>query len=321
MFVKSSDGPDDAWAQFNPTLVAALHAHGLRACAWQFVYGNDPLGEAAWAPTPSRPAPTASSSTPRAATRATTRRRSSTSPRCGPPSDPSYPIGLTSFPYVDYHPRLPYSVFLGPGGAQVEPAAGLLEGHRRDRSTRSARTRSAHNRIYGVPIAPLGQTYAAPRRRTSSASARCGRPTAPAGCRGGRGRRPARRRGPRWPSLPEPPSRSRTPAGRRSTRATRATRSSGCSSTSSPSSPPSAVDGTFGTSTSRRSELPDLARPAGHRRDRPATWQAVLALPVQPADWVSRGSGPRAAAAARRAPASANLPARREEIPPPRQRR
>ena len=54
-----------------------------------------------------------------------------------------------------------------------------------------------------------------------------------------------------------------------------------------------------------------------------ATWQAVFALPVQPADWVSRGSGPRAAAAAAagRAPASASLPARREEIPPPAQRR
>ena len=30
-----------------------------------------------------------------------------------------YPVGLTSFPYVDYHPRFPYSVFLGPGAAQV----------------------------------------------------------------------------------------------------------------------------------------------------------------------------------------------------------
>jgi hypothetical protein len=54
-----------------------------------------------------------------------------------------------------------------------------------------------------------------------------------------------------------------------------------------------------------------------------ATWQAVLAMPVQPADWVSRGAGARAAAAgaAGRAPASAGLPARREEISPPGQRR
>ncbi len=29
-----------------------------------------------------------------------------------------FPTALTSFPYVDYHPALPYSVFLGPGGAR-----------------------------------------------------------------------------------------------------------------------------------------------------------------------------------------------------------
>ena len=45
VFVKSSDGVDD-WDQFEPGLVALLHAQGLRVCAWQFVYGNDPEGEA-----------------------------------------------------------------------------------------------------------------------------------------------------------------------------------------------------------------------------------------------------------------------------------
>src|SRR4051812_49190751 len=46
VFVKSSDGPYDAWPQFNATLVQALHEYGLHVCAWQFVYGADPLGEA-----------------------------------------------------------------------------------------------------------------------------------------------------------------------------------------------------------------------------------------------------------------------------------
>jgi hypothetical protein len=36
-----------AWAQFNPPLVQALHAYGLRVCVWQFVSGADPLGEPA----------------------------------------------------------------------------------------------------------------------------------------------------------------------------------------------------------------------------------------------------------------------------------
>src|SRR5207245_9019790 len=29
-----------------------------------------------------------------------------------------YPLALAGFPYVDYHPAFPYSVFLGPNGAQ-----------------------------------------------------------------------------------------------------------------------------------------------------------------------------------------------------------
>ena len=60
VFIKSSDGAANRWAQFTPALVPALHANGLRACAWQFVYGNDPLAEAASAPTRSPTAPTAS---------------------------------------------------------------------------------------------------------------------------------------------------------------------------------------------------------------------------------------------------------------------
>ena len=89
-------------------------------------------------------------------------------------------------------------------------------------------------------------------------------------------------------------------------------------------SPTVPVDGIFGTSTEQALMSLQSSRglPPSGETDA-ATWQAVLALPVQPADWVSRGSGARAAAAtaAGRAPASARLPARREEIPPPGQRR
>ena len=69
-------------------------------------------------------------------------------------------------------------------------------------------------------------------------------------------------------------------------------------------SPDVPVDGVFGTSTQQALMGLQTSRglPASGETD-PATWQAVLALPVQPADWVSRGSGARAAAAAgRRAP-------------------
>ena len=157
VFVKSSDGVTP-WAQFSPALVAALHAQGLRVCAWQFVYGDDPAGEAAQGARRWRSARTASSSTPRRATRASTPRRSSTSPRCGPRSGRATRVGFTSFPYVDFHPRLPYSVFLAPGAAQANLPQVYWKAIGGSVDAVSAKT-WAHNRVYGTPVAPLGQSY------------------------------------------------------------------------------------------------------------------------------------------------------------------
>ena len=46
LFIKSGDG-SGYWSQFNAPLVRALHAAGLNVCAWQYVYGANPLTEAA----------------------------------------------------------------------------------------------------------------------------------------------------------------------------------------------------------------------------------------------------------------------------------
>ena len=75
---------------------------------------------------------------------------------------PDYPLGFTSFPYVDYHPRLPYSVFLGPGGAQANLPQVYWKAIGGSVDAVSAKT-VANNRIYGTPIAPLGQSYDAPK--------------------------------------------------------------------------------------------------------------------------------------------------------------
>ena len=161
LFVKSADGPASRWPQFSPELVAALHANGLRVCAWQFVYGNDPLGEAALG------VDSVAAGADCLVIDAETKyegRYAQAQQYMGAlrtALGPSYPIGLTSFPYVDYHSRLPYSVFLGPGGAQ----ANLPQVYWRDiGATVDAASGHtlAHNRIYGVAIAPLGQTYQDP---------------------------------------------------------------------------------------------------------------------------------------------------------------
>jgi hypothetical protein len=161
VFVKSADAAT-VWAQFTPELVAGLHARGLRVCAWQFVYGTNPLGEAA-----------AGAAAVNAgadclvidAETAYEGRYASAQRYLGAlrlAIGPNFPVGLTSFPYVDYHPRLPYSVFLGPGGAQANLPQVYWKAIGGSVDAVSART-VAHNRIYQAPLAPLGQAYDAPR--------------------------------------------------------------------------------------------------------------------------------------------------------------
>jgi hypothetical protein len=160
VFVKAADGATP-WAQFSPLLVGALHQHGLRACAWQFVYGADPAGEAAAATAAVGAgadcfvidAESQYEGRYAAAQKYVTALRGAVGA--------SYPIGLTSFPYVDYHPNLPFSVFLGPGGAQVNLPQVYWKDIGGTVDAVSAHT-LAHNRIYGTPIAPLGQTYQSP---------------------------------------------------------------------------------------------------------------------------------------------------------------
>jgi hypothetical protein len=161
VFVKSADG-GDVWEQFSPQLVADLHARGLRACAWQFVYGADPEAEATAAA--ASVAAGADCFVIDAETKyegryaAAQRYMAALRGAIGP----GYPVGFTSFPYVDYHPRLPYSVFLGPGGAQANLPQVYWKAIGGSVDAVSAKT-VANNRIYATPMAPLGQSYDAPK--------------------------------------------------------------------------------------------------------------------------------------------------------------
>jgi Putative peptidoglycan binding domain len=74
---------------------------------------------------------------------------------------PSYPVGLASFPYVDYHEAEPYSVFMGPNGAQFNAPQMYWKAIGTSVATAFAHTYE-ENLIYGRPIAPLGQSYEDP---------------------------------------------------------------------------------------------------------------------------------------------------------------
>ena len=158
LFIKSSDGSTNYWSQFSPQLVGELHAAGLKVCAWQYVYGSNPAGEAALgAEAVANGAEClvidaeaeyeghyAAAQTYLADLRA----------KIGS----AYPLGLASFPYVSYHPTFPYSVFLGPEGAQFNLPQMYWKDIGQSVDTVYANTYIA-NRVYARPIYPLGQTY------------------------------------------------------------------------------------------------------------------------------------------------------------------
>jgi peptidoglycan hydrolase-like protein with peptidoglycan-binding domain len=289
VFVKSSDG-DTAWAQFSPALVQALHAQGLQACAWQFVYGNDPVGEAAQgvravasgADCLVIDAETSYEGKYAAAQQYIATLRATIGS--------GYPVGLTSFPYVDFHPRLPYSVFLQPGGAQANLPQVYWKAIGGSVDAVSAKT-WAHNRIYGTPVAPLGQTYQSPqpaeleRFRQVWASYGAGglswwswQATPPS----------------IWPALAVPPL------------APIPLPDPGWPSLASGSkgdeviwlqqhlasyAPTLPITGTFDTTTAQVLAAFQTARglPPSGETD-PTTWQAVLGLPIVPVDWVARAA-------------------------------
>jgi peptidoglycan hydrolase-like protein with peptidoglycan-binding domain len=158
LFIKSSDGSTNYWSQFSPQLVAELHANGLKVCAWQYVYGTNPVGEAnlgAEAVTNGADCLVIDAEAEyeghySAAQTYITELRA----KIGE----SYPVGLASFPYVDYHESFPYSVFLGPGGAQFN--APQMYWHDIGTSVENVFSHTyEENLVYGRPIMPLGQTY------------------------------------------------------------------------------------------------------------------------------------------------------------------
>ena len=158
VFVKSSDGASNYWSQFSPQLVAELHAAGLKVCAWQYVYGSNPAGEAALG------AEAVANGADCLVIDAEAEYEGKYSAAQTYIADlrakigATYPLALASFPYVNYHSSFPYSVFMGPGGAQFNAPQMYWKDIGTSVDTVYANT-YIWNRIYERPLFPLGQTY------------------------------------------------------------------------------------------------------------------------------------------------------------------
>jgi Putative peptidoglycan binding domain len=161
VMIKSGDGTS-VWSQFSSGIVSDLHASGLRVCAWQYVYGDHPVTEAYVGAAAVRDgadclvidAESQYEGRYVAAQTYMTRLRKLIGAR--------FPVALAGFPYVDFHPGFPYSVFLGPGGAQFNTP----QMYWADIGTTVDAVYShtyEFNRIYERPIDPLGQAFDHPR--------------------------------------------------------------------------------------------------------------------------------------------------------------
>jgi hypothetical protein len=324
VFVKSADGTG-VWSQFNATAVGALKATGLRVCGWQFVYGSDPIGEAhaaaaakdAGADCLVIDAEGAYEGKYAQAQRYMTKLRALVGP--------DYPVGLTSFPYVDFHPGEPYSVFLGPGGAtfNLPQVYWKTIGDTVDASL-------AHTYEWNVPyetaIFPLGQAYDSPR----AADVRRFRQLSTAyGARGvswwvwqyasdadwsalGAPVDPLAQPPTVWPTLSAGSGGKVGSKGDLVVWAQEHLNGAGESI---------GVDGQFGSGTASavRAFQTSAGLPVTGHVDA-GTWPALLRVAPAAVDWVAKASAKAARAASLprgpNGPSSAALPARRDEIPP-----
>jgi len=160
VYVKSSDGTN-MWSAFNKPYVAALKAQGLKVCGWQYVYGRAPETEAKLGATAVQRGADCliidAESEYEGRYAQADRYIRALRARIGS----SYPLGVAPFPYVDYHLSFPYSVFLGPNGAQYN----LLQMYWKAIGTTVDAVFShtyTYNRLYGRRIYPLGQLYENP---------------------------------------------------------------------------------------------------------------------------------------------------------------
>ncbi len=160
LIIKSSDGTS-IWPQFNSQVVQRLHAAHMNVCAWQYVYGAHPIMEAKAGAAAVADGADCLMIDAESEYQGRYVQAQAYIKELRALIGPSFPVALAGLPYIDYHPGFPYSVFLGPGGAQYnEPQM-----YWRDIGTTVPALYKHNydfNELYQRPISPLGQVYNSP---------------------------------------------------------------------------------------------------------------------------------------------------------------
>lgn len=314
VIVKGSDGRR-RWGQFSPGFVSRLKAAGLHVCAYQFLYGVHPGSEANVGIRLARAGADCLLLDAEGDYEGRYWQAQFYLRRLRSRLGPDYPLALAGFPYVHYHPGYPYSVFLGPGGAQLNvpqvywKAIGTSVDHALSVTYR-------YNGVYGRPILPLGQVYQNPSTRQIKRFRRLSAAYGATGVSWWSWQHSNTRE---WRAIAAPltfsllPPTPRYPMLKRGARgdlvvwAQQHLLSAGV---------PVRVNGVFGKGMRAAvQEFQYLIGLPAPGRIGPRTWQALMVHPAQAVSWSRRGKARAVAAAAgRRAPLSASLPAVRNEL-------
>jgi hypothetical protein len=318
VFIKSADAASQ-WSQFTPELVAELHAAGLRVCGWQFVYGRDPYGEAAAGASAAADGADCMIIDAESDYEGRYRQASQYMKALRAAVGPDYPLGLSGFPYVDYHPSFPYSVFLGPNGAQFNLPQ--VYWHTIGTSVGAAYKHTyKFNSVYRRPIYPVGQTYADPPLSEISQFRSYGQLYGAPGVSWWSWQETSTTE---WTTLATPMAASsgarppaRYPRLRPGSRGDLVVYLQQLLRGAGRKVPVTGVFSKKTTGAVRRFQKRSRIKPSG--KVAASTWAKLLAFQPKPIDWSLRkaSAGTARAAAAGRAPLSAGLPARAYEIPP-----
>jgi hypothetical protein len=157
LMIKSGDG-SSMWSQFSRSLVSELHAAHRKVCAWQYVYGTHPIQEAEVGAAAVRDGADCLLIDAESQYEGKYVQAQTYIQKLRSLIGQNFPVALAGFPYIDYHPGFPYSIFLGPGGAQYNVPQMYWKDIGTTVNTVYAHTYS-YNRLYGRPIFPLGQVY------------------------------------------------------------------------------------------------------------------------------------------------------------------
>ncbi len=160
VFIKAADGASRL-SQFSAGVVATLRADGLHVCAWQYVYGVHPALEAAAGVAAVGAGAQCLIVDAEAEYEGRYWAAQTYLDAVRSALGYDYPLALASFPYVALHPAFPYSVFLGPGGAQFDLPQMYWQSIGASIDAVFANT-FVFNRIYRRTIVPVGEMYTSP---------------------------------------------------------------------------------------------------------------------------------------------------------------